>query len=475
MDKDALFKTPPHSIESEQSVLGGLILDNEKMEEVAIIVNEFDFYTKQHQFIFSAISALHSNTKPFDLVTVIDTLASTGLLEEVGGKAYLIDLVSNTPGSVNILFYAQIVRDKSILRSLIKTSNDISEQCYFPQGKDIREILDSAESKVLAIAEHGMGKQREYQTMKVLVDSAVARINELFQAEGDITGLQTHYTDFDAITSGLQEGDLIIVAGRPSMGKTTFSMNIAENVATKSGASVAVFSMEMPAVQLTVRMLSSLGRVDANRMRSGKLKQEDWPNFFKAVGVMTESDIYIDDTPALMVNDLRARARRMDKDARDKQLKAAIEAGLENPEEHVKGLGLIVIDYLQLMRGSFQTDNRVNEVSEISRGLKALAKELSVPVIALSQLNRGLEQRPDKRPKMADLRESGAIEQDADLILFIYRDEVYHPENEESKGMAEIIIGKHRNGALDVVRLGFNGQFTRFDNFTARDVSEHLY
>lgn len=473
MSQDALFKTPPHSIESEQSVIGGLMLDNEKFSDISVILKAEDFYTQQHQLIYAAISHLSERSRPFDLITVIEMLESTGKLPEVGDKQYLIDLVSNTPGSVNIEFYAETVREKAILRSLITVSNEISEASYFPQGKDIREVLDLAESKVMGIAEHGSGKQREYQTMEVLLNKAVSTIDERFNSDGSITGLATKLNDFDEVTSGLQDGDLIIVAGRPSMGKTTFSMNMAENIAMQ-GAPVAVFSMEMPGEQLVLRMISSIGRIDAERIRTGKLQQEDWPNLNKAVSMLSQAQVFIDDTPALMITDLRARARRIDKDIRDAQFKKAVEAGVEDPESQVTGLGMIVIDYLQLMRGSTNTDNRVNEISEISRGLKAIAKELSVPVIALSQLSRNLEQRPDKRPKMADLRESGAIEQDADLIIFIYRDEVYNPDTED-KGTAEIILGKHRNGALANIRLTFIGQYTKFENHAGFDVPDDPY
>jgi len=473
MTQEALFKTPPHSIESEQSVIGGLLLDNEKFSDISVVLKVEDFYTHQHQLIYGAISQLSERNKPFDLVTVIEMLESTGKLEDVGDKQYLIDLVSNTPGSVNIEFYAETVREKSILRSLIAVSNEISEASYFPQGKDIREVLDLAESRVMGIAEHGSGKQREYETMETLLNRAVSTIDERFNSDGSITGLATKLTEFDEVTSGLQNGDLIIVAGRPSMGKTTFSMNLAENVAMQ-GSPVAVFSMEMPGEQLVLRMISSIGKIDAERIRTGKLQQEDWPSLNKAVSMLSQTQFFIDDTPALMITDLRARARRIDKDIRDAQYKKAVEAGEENPEEKVTGLGLIVIDYLQLMRGSTNTDNRVNEISEISRGLKAIAKELNVPVIALSQLSRNLEQRPDKRPKMADLRESGAIEQDADLIIFIYRDEVYNPDTDD-KGTAEIILGKHRNGALANIRLTFMGQYTKFENHAGFDVPDDPY
>jgi replicative DNA helicase len=468
------FKVPPHSIDSEQSVLGGLMISNASFEDVSVVVNEYDFYTKQHQAIYAAICELNRNNRPFDLVTVVELLESTNQLELAGGKAYLAELVANTPGAGNIMFYAQIVREKSILRKLIESSNEVAESCFFPKGKDIREILDFAESKIMAIAEHGEGKQRQYKTINDLLTSALNRLDELFNSDGSITGIATHLSEFDEMTSGLQRGDLLIVAGRPSMGKTTFSMNLAENVATRSGHPVAVFSMEMPGEQLAMRMLSSLGRIDSHRMRTGKLQPEDWTKLNSAIAQLSESEIYIDDTPALMITELRARARRIDKDIREKQRRKAVEAGEKDPEKFVTGLGLIVIDYLQLMRGSQNTDNRVNEISEISRGLKALAKELNIPVIALSQLNRSLEQRPDKRPKMSDLRESGAIEQDADLIIFIYRDEVYHPDTED-KGTAEIIIGKHRNGSIGTIRLTFIGEYTRFENFTSMSTDDMHY
>lgn len=471
---EELFKLPPHSIDAEQSVLGGLMLSNEKLEDVAVILNEFDFYTKQHQVIYAAIIELNQKHKPFDIVTVIEILNSNGLLDTAGQKNYLVELVQNTPGAANILYYAQLVREKSILRSLITSSNEIAEVCYHPQGRDIREVLDFAEQRVMSIAEHNSGKQREYKTMETLLESAIVKIDELFNSDGNITGEETHLTEFDAITSGLQKGDLIIVAGRPSMGKTTFSMNLAENIATKNNTSVAVFSMEMPGEQLAMRMISSIGRIDAQRMRTGKFQQDDWPKLNKAISVLSTADIYIDDSPALMITELRARARRIDKDVRAKQLKEAHAKGVENPHSKVTGLGLIVIDYLQLMRGSNTNDNRVNEISEISRGLKALAKELNIPVIALSQLNRSLEQRPNKRPIMSDLRESGAIEQDADLIIFIYRDEVYHPETDD-KGTAEIILGKHRNGPLDTVRVTFIGKYTRFENHAVMSSSDQGY
>ncbi|GKT12922.1 MAG: replicative DNA helicase [Thiomicrorhabdus sp.] len=471
---EELFKVPPHSIEAEQSVIGGLMLSNEVFDDVTVIINERDFYTKQHQAIFGAIFELSRNNKPFDLVSCVAYLESIGRLELAGEKAYLADLVKNTAGSANILYYAQLVRDKSILRGLITASNEVSEAAYYPQGREVREILDIAESKINAIAEHGEGKERQYKTMDMLLESAINKIDELFNTEGTITGQETHLTEFDELTAGLQKSDLIIVAGRPSMGKTTFSMNLAENIATKNNTPVAVFSMEMPGESLAMRMISSIGRIDAGRMRTGQLAQDDWPKLNKAINILSQAKVFIDDTPALMITELRSRARRIDKDIRDTQRKEAIEAGHEDPEAHITGLGLIVIDYIQLMRGSANSENRVNEISEISRGLKALAKELEIPVIALSQLNRSLEQRPNKRPVMSDLRESGAIEQDADLIIFIYRDEVYNQDTED-KGTAEIILGKHRNGSLGTVRLTFIGEYTRFDNYAGFEVAEGHY
>ncbi len=474
MKDETLFKVPPHSIESEQSVIGGLMLDNEKFDEISVQLQELDFYTQQHQILYSAIQQLSQQSKPFDLITVIEKLESIGKIDDSGGKEYIVDLVSNTPGSANIKFYADIVREKSILRGLIQVANDISENSYFPQGKNIREVLDIAESKVMSISEHGALTQREYQDMQTLLDSAVSTIDQRFNSDGSITGLETHLSEFDELTSGLQKGDLIIVAGRPSMGKTTFAMNLVENTAIKTKANVAVFSMEMASEQLVLRMISSVGRIDAERIRTGKLEPDDFGQLNVAVTQLSQAKVFIDDSPDLTINDLRARARRIDKDIRDSQYKQALADKIANPEDAVTGLGLIVIDYLQLMRGSIQTQNRVNEISEISRGLKTLAKELDVPVVALSQLSRNLEQRPDKRPKMADLRESGAIEQDADLIVFIYRDEVYNKDTAD-KGVAEIILGKHRNGSLATIRLTFIGRYTKFENYAGFEVPDDPY
>lgn len=466
-----VFRVPPHAMDAEQSVLGGLMLEIKHFDDVSAVINLEDFYTKQHQAVFQAIRDLYHADRAVDLVTVIDYLENSKQLELAGGKEYLVTLVNNTPGASNILFYSQIVRDKSILRKLIETSNEIASECYVTQNQEVKDILDRAESKILAIAEHGQNKEREYRVINELMVAAMERIEEICKSNSTITGIETHYTDLDDITAGLQKGDMIIVAGRPSMGKTTFSMNLAENIAIDSKVPVAVFSLEMPAEQLAMRMLSSVGRIDANKMRTGKLMPEDWTSISNAIGRLSNSKIFIDDAGGLSITELRARARRLDKDIKEMQEKEAKEKGLVPDEKNSPGLGLIVIDYLQLMRGSTNTDNRVNEISEISRGLKGLAKELDIPVIALSQLNRSLEQRPDKRPKMSDLRESGAIEQDADLIMFIYRDEVYHPDSEQ-KGTAEIIIGKHRNGAIGTVNLAFIAQYTRFENLARHYDSE---
>jgi len=433
----------PQSVEAEQAVLGGLMLDNQAWDKVADLVVEEDFYRRDHRLIFRAINDLYAHSKPCDVVTLSEWLDQSGLLEEAGGLAYLGALAKNTPSAANIKAYGEIVRDRSVLRQLITVGNDISGGAYQPEGRSTEELLDTAESSVFKIAEQGARGKKGFTAIKDLLVKAVDRIDELFQQDNPITGVPTGWDSFDEQTSGLQKGDLIIVAGRPSMGKTSFAMNIAENAAIKHGVPTAVFSMEMPGEQLAMRMLSSLGRIDQHKIRTGKLEDEDWPRLTSAVGILAEAPLFIDDTAALSPNDLRARARRLSR-------------------EH--GLGLIVIDYLQLMQVHGTSENRTNEISEISRSLKALAKELEVPVVALSQLNRGLEQRPNKRPVMSDLRESGAIEQDADVIAFIYRDEVYN-EDSPDKGTAEIIIGKQRNGPIGTTRLTFLGQFTRFENF----------
>ncbi len=437
------LKMAPQSIEAEQSVLGGLMLDNQAWDKIADVVVEEDFYRRDHRLIFRAIADLTSHSKPCDVVTLSEWLDKQALLDEVGSLAYLGTLAKNTPSAANIKAYAEIVRDRSVLRQLISVGNEICSSAYQTEGRSTEELLDSAEGQVFKIAEQGARGKEGFTAIKDLLVKAVDRIDELFQQDNPITGVPTGWTDFDEKTSGLQKGDLIIVAGRPSMGKTSFAMNIAENAAIQAGVPTAVFSMEMPGEQLAMRMLSSLGRIDQHKVRIGKLEDEDWPRLTSAVGILADAPLFIDDTPALTPNELRARARRLSR-------------------EH--GLGLVIIDYLQLMHVHGTSENRTNEISEISRSLKALAKELEVPVIALSQLNRGLEQRTDKRPVMSDLRESGAIEQDADVIAFIYRDEVYN-EDSPDKGTAEILIRKQRNGPIGMSRLTFQGQFTRFENF----------
>lgn len=439
------LKIPPHSIEAEQSVLGGLMLDNEAWMIIGDKLSEADFYRQDHRLIFRAIAYLASQQKPLDVITLSEWLKENRSLEDAGGLAYLATMAKDTPSAANINAYADIVREKSILRQLISVGTEIADSGYNTEGRDSRELLDQAERKVFEIAEQGARNTKSFRALKSLMKTTLEHIEELSKLNSTITGVSTGYTDLDEMTSGLQKGDLVIVAGRPSMGKTTFSMNIAEYAAAHKKLPVAVFSMEMPAEQLTLRLLSSMGRVDQHRLRTGQLTDEDWPRIATAVKIFADVPMFIDDSPALSPNEVRARSRRL-------------------VREHGQ-LGLIVLDYLQLMQGNGKSENRTNEVSEISRSLKALAKELSTPIVVLSQLNRSLEQRPNKRPVMSDLRESGAIEQDADVIMFVYRDEVYHPDSAE-KGSAEIIIAKQRNGPIGTCRLTFLGKYTRFENYT---------
>ena len=443
------LKVPPHSIEAEQSVLGGLMLDNAAWEKIADRVSEDDFYRRDHRLIFRAIAALAEKDSPYDVVTLSEWLEGQGELDGAGGLAYLGTLAKETPTAANITAYADIVRERSILRQLIRVGTDIADSAYHPEGEESKSLLELAEEKVFEIAEKGARGRQGFVAIRDLLGEAIDTINELFERDEPVTGIPTGFDDYDDKTSGLNRSDLIIVAGRPSMGKTTFAMNMAENVAISAKQPVAVFSMEMSADQLAMRMMSSLGRINQQKVRTGKLEDEDWPRLTSAVAMLSEAPIFVDDTPALTPTDLRARARRLKR-------------------EH--GLGLIVVDYLQLMRVPGLSENRTLEISEISRSLKALAKELDVPVVALSQLNRSLEQRQDKRPMMSDLRESGAIEQDADVIVFIYRDEVYKPDTPD-KGTAEIIIGKQRNGPTGTVRLTFLGEFTQFANYTPESYS----
>ncbi|PHS73488.1 MAG: replicative DNA helicase [Cycloclasticus sp.] len=443
-DGAELLRLPPHSLQAEQSVLGGLMLDNECWDTVAEKVSVEDFYRKDHKVIFEAIGNLASKDEPFDVITISEVLGQSGELENAGGLAYLGALANDTPSAANIGSYADIVRQRSVRRQLIHIGNEIADSGFDTEGREINTLLDEAETKVFKIAEQGAKGQKGFEPIKDLLGKAVDRITELHENQNSLTGVSTGFKDLDDMTSGLQPSDLIIVAGRPSMGKTSFAMNIAENVGIQSGLPIAVFSMEMPGDSLAMRMMSSLGRIDQHKVRTGQLDDDEWPRMQSSINLLAEAKIFIDDTAALSPIEVRARSRRLMK-------------------EHGQ-LGLIVLDYLQLMQSPSNSESRVAEISDISRSLKALAKELKVPVVALSQLNRNLEQRPNKRPVMSDLRESGSIEQDADVIIFIYRDEVYN-EDSPDKGSAEIIIGKQRNGPIGKCRLTFLGQYTRFENF----------
>ncbi|RVU85441.1 replicative DNA helicase [Leucothrix sargassi] len=445
MDNESFesLRVPPHSIEAEQSVLGGLMLDNRAWDTVADKVSEEDFYRQDHRLIFRSIVELAENGQPLDWITLSEWLKQRSELENAGGSTYLGTLAKDTPSAANILAYANIVREKSVLRQLISVGTDIADLAYNGGDQDSRALLDEAEKRVFQIAEQG-SKSETFVPIKELLKASLDKIQYLAETEGSITGTATGYNELDEKTSGLNEGDLIIVAGRPAMGKTTFSMNIAEHVAL-SEKPVVIFSMEMPAEQLILRMFASNGRVPLSDIRTGKIREEDWPRVAMSVKAFSKTKLFIDDMGGQTPTDIRAKTRRL-------------------AREHGQ-IGLIVIDYLQLMQTAGKSENRTNEVSEISRSLKSLAKELKCPIIALSQLNRSLEQRSDKRPIMSDLRESGAIEQDADIIMFIYRDEVYD-ENSPDKGQAEVIIGKQRNGPIGTVRLTFQGKYTRFDSFS---------
>ena len=448
------LRVPPHSIEAEQSVLGGLLLDNTALDKISDHLRGDDFYRHDHQLIYQHIVRLIDQSRPADVITVFDALTSSGKIDEIGGLIYLNALAQNTPSAANIRRYAEIVRGRSVMRRLVSVSDEIAESAFSPNGRETDQILDEAESKIFAIAEEGSRGSQGFVELQPLLAKVVERIDELYHRDNpsDITGVPTGFADLDGKTSGLQPGDLIIVAGRPSMGKTAFSLNIGEHVAIDQGLPVAVFSMEMGGAQLAMRMLGSVGRLDQHKVRTGQLGDDDWPRLTNAIQKMQDAQMFIDETPALNSHELRSRARRLAKQCGK--------------------LGLIIIDYLQLMSASSSGENRATEISEISRSLKALAKELQCPVIALSQLNRSLEQRPNKRPVMSDLRESGAIEQDADVILFIYRDEVYNPDSQD-KGTAEIIIGKQRNGPIGSIQLAFIGQFTKFENLAHGSYARH--
>lgn len=437
-----LLKVPPHSIEAERSVLGGLMLDDNAWDGISTTITAEDFYRGDHRTIFRCIERLGEENKPLDIVTVSEMLDSVGELENIGGLAYLTELVDNTPTSSNIRAYAEIVVERSTIRRLVSVGQEISESGFNPQGRDSATLIDLAESRVFQIGDDRPSRGGP-AAIRPLLTKAVERIDQLFQTKGALTGLSTGFADVDDITSGLQNADLVVVAGRPSMGKTSFAMNIAENAVISGDKPVLVFSMEMPADSLILRMLSSLGRIDQSKIRTGQLGDDDWPRLTSAVTLLNDKPLFVDDTAALTPNEIRARARRLAREYGD--------------------LGLIVVDYLQLMQISGTPENRATEISEISRSLKGIAKEFDCPLIALSQLNRGLEQRPDKRPQMADLRESGAIEQDADVIMAIYRDEVYH-EDSDDKGIAEILILKQRNGPIGRKKLAFIGQYTKFED-----------
>ena len=443
------LKVPPHSIEAEQSVLGGLLLDNGAADRIADFLSGDHFYSDAHRLLYNAIMQLIGDNKPADVVTVAEALGSINKLDYVGGMSYLAALVENVPTAANIRRYAEIVHERAILRRLAAAGGEIAESAFHPLGRSVREILDQAETKVFEIAEHGARGQQGFQDIRPLLTQVVERIEFLYNRDNpsDVTGIATGFTDLDRMTSGLQEGDLIVIAGRPSMGKTSLALNIAEHIALVLKMPVAIFSMEMGATQLAMRLMGSVGRLDQQKIRTGRLTNDDWERLSGALGKLNDAPIHIDETPAMNALEVRARARRL-------------------ARQYGGKLGAIVVDYLQLMQAVSDGENRATEISEISRSMKALAKELKVPVLALSQLNRSLEQRPNKRPVMSDLRESGAIEQDADVILFIYREEVYNPDTQE-KGVAEIIIGKQRNGPIGMVRLAFLGENTRFENLAS--------
>lgn len=440
------LRVPPHSIEAEQAVLGGLMLAPEAWDRVADKIGESDFYRRDHQLIFRAIRELNQRGMSADAVTLGEWFEAQGLGELVGGSRYVIELANATPSAANIVAYAEIVREKSVLRQLIDAGGEIAGNAFQPDGRTVQELVETAERKIFEIAEARARGRQGFVPMHDAVKEAFRQLQDRYDNKGAVTGLPTGFVDLDHMTAGLQPGDLIILAARPSMGKTALALNIGEYAALKTGKAVAVFSMEMSASQLAFRLISSLGRINQQNLRTGDLADEEWPRISSAIAMLKDSRIYIDDTPALSPLELRSRARRLKRE---------------------QDLGLIIVDYLQLMQVPGNQENRATEISEISRSLKALARELGVPLIALSQLNRSLEQRQDKRPVMADLRESGAIEQDADVILFIYRDEYYHPDSGE-KGKAEVIIGKQRNGPTGKIDLAFLGQFTKFENYASK-------
>ena len=452
VDQVEQLKIPPHSIEAEQSVLGSMLIAPDSWDKVVEIVVETDFYNRAHRVIFSAIIKLLNSNQVVDTVTVKDNLEQNGVLEDAGGFSYLIELAKNTPSAANVVAYANVIKERAIVREVIGVAHDIAEIGYHPEGRDSSDILDIAESKVFEIAQKRQGENEGPKDVTNVLTKTVTRLDELVKKGSEITGVSSGFTDLDKKTSGLQPSDLIIIAARPSMGKTTFAMNLCENAMLMQDKPVLVFSLEMPAEQLMMRMLASLSRVNQTNIRTAQLNDSEWARISATIKHLKQKDnLFIDDSSGLTPMELRTRARKLVK-----------ERG---------GVSMIMIDYLQLMRVPSLSDNRTLEIAEISRSLKALAKELEVPVVALSQLNRGLEQRSDKRPINSDLRESGSIEQDADLIMFIYRDEVYN-ETSEFKGIAEIIIGKQRNGPIGTSRLTFQGQFSRFDNYAGPAIED---
>ncbi len=444
----AQLRIPPHSVEAESSVLGGLLLDNAAWDRVGDLLTDGDFYRYEHRLVFAAIGALVNASKPADIITVFEHLQSQGKAEETGGLAYLNALAQYVPGAGNIRRYAEIVRERSILRKLVSASDEIATSAFNPQGRAVKDIVDEAEQRILNIGEQGSRMKQGFQAMDSLVVDLLDRVQEMAANPNDVTGVATGFYDLDRMTAGLQAGDLVVLAARPSMGKTALAINIAEHVALNEGLPVAVFSMEMGAAQLAVRIVGSIGRIDQSHLRTGKLSDEEWPRLIEAIEKLRNVSLHIDESAGLTSSELRANARRL-----------ARQCGK---------LGLVVVDYLQLMSGSSGSDeNRATELGEISRGLKMLAKELKCPVIALSQLNRSVETRPDKRPMMSDLRESGAIEQDADIIMFIYRDEYYTKDACKEPGVAEVIIAKQRNGPTGVVKLAFLKPITKFESLAS--------
>lgn len=446
VNTEETLKIPPHAHEAERFVLGGIMANQQAFEKVEDIIRSSDFYLSQHAKLFTIISSLAQQDKPYDANTLIEGLTQDGRIGEVGGEAYIYSCLESVPSTINIDAYAKIIREKAVLRQLLNACQEVASLAYQPvEGESWQQILDKAEQKIFQISDQRPMNDQGPEALPDVLARTTEKIDLLFQNQGNITGLPTGFSDLDTMTSGLQDGDLIIVAGRPSMGKTVFGVNIAEHAALKSKKPVVIFSLEMPSEMIVMRMLSSLGRISQQRIRTGQLKEDDWPRLTSAINMLGQCPIFIDDSAALSPNEIKSRLRRIAKN-------------------HGQ-IGLVLVDYLQLMQVPGSKENRTNEISHISRSLKTIAKELCTPVIALSQLNRGLEQRQDKRPVMSDLRESGAIEQDADLIAFIYRDEVYN-EHSSEKGIAEIIIGKQRNGPIGKVRLTFLGEYVRFENHT---------